>query len=44
MAVTQNNLVHEIKNAGFLQSISKVNTFMKISVHQECARFEGSVQ
>jgi len=44
MAVTQNNLVHEIKNAGFLQSISKVNAFMKFSVHQEYARFEGSVQ
>jgi hypothetical protein len=44
MAVTQNNLFHEIKNVEFLQTISKVNTFMKISVHQENARFEGSVQ
>jgi len=32
MAVTQNNLAHEIKNAGFLQSISDMNTFMKFSV------------
>jgi len=44
MAVTQNKLVNDVKNARFLQSISKVITFMKISVHQECARFEGSVQ
>jgi len=44
MAVTQNNLVHDIKNARFLQSISKLDTFMKITVHQECARFEGSAQ